>query len=293
MPIAQADTGYLYELLVEMGLNDFQARTLEFLLVRPLRLAAIAAVALVLSRLGSRWVRRAVHSVHMRAPQPLRSERMEQRAATMAEVVAKAWRGVVWGVAVLVILDEVGIDLAPLLAGAGIAGIAFGFGAQSLVKDFISGLFILLEDQYGVGDVVALSGDARGTVEDVSLRVTRVRALDGTVWYVPNGDIRQVGNRSMGWSRALVDVPVPVGIDPEAAAVAIREAAQSLAGDSAWEADVTGDAEVWGVEEMTADAVVLRVALRTAPRRQWAVARELRRRVDERFRREGWRGGTA
>jgi len=190
------DTGYLYDLLVEMGLTDFQARTGEFLLVRPLRLLAIFLVALVLARVGGRAVRRLVVSVQMRAPEPLRPARIDQRATTIAEVMVKLWRGVVWGIAALVLLGEVGIDLAPLLAGAGIAGVAIGFGAQSLVRDFLSGLFILLEDQYGVGDEVRLVGDASGTVEDVSLRVTRLRNEDGTVWFVPNGEIRQVGNRS-------------------------------------------------------------------------------------------------
>jgi small-conductance mechanosensitive channel len=190
------DTGYLYDLLVELGLTDFQARTGEFLLVRPLRLLAIFLVALILARVGGRAVRRLVVSFQMRAPEPLRPARLDQRTATIAEVVVKLWRGVVWGIAVLVLLGEVGIDLAPLLAGAGIAGVAVGFGAQSLVRDFLSGLFILLEDQYGVGDEVRLVGDANGTVEDVSLRVTRLRNEDGTVWFVPNGEIRQVGNRS-------------------------------------------------------------------------------------------------
>jgi small-conductance mechanosensitive channel len=189
--------GYLYELLRKLGLSDFQAGTVEFLLVRPLKIAAIVVAVVVLARIGSRAVRRVVVGIHTRAPLLAGTARAQQRASTVGHALASLVRAVVWVVGGLLILDQVGLNLAPLLAGAGIAGVAIGFGAQSLVRDYLSGLFILLEDQYGVGDRVNVGTNATGTVEDINLRVTRVRSTDGTVWFVPNGEIRTVGNSSM------------------------------------------------------------------------------------------------
>lgn len=190
------DTGYLYDLFRKLGLSDFGARTGEFLLIRPLKVALVGLLAIVASRLGARAIRRAVASFHARTPLLAESRRAEQRAHTIAGVMASFVRAVVWGVALLVVFDQLGINLAPLLAGAGIVGLALGFGAQVLVRDVIAGLFILVEDQYGVGDVIDL-GDVGGVVEEVNLRVTRLRAPDGKVWFVPNGEIRKVGNASM------------------------------------------------------------------------------------------------
>lgn len=195
------DTGYLYDLLRKLGLSDFGARTGEFLLVRPLKVVLIALGAAVASRLGARAVRRAVASFHARTPLLAGSPRAQQRARTIADVLASFLRAAVWAVALLVVFDQLGINLAPLLAGAGIVGLAIGFGAQALVRDVISGLFILVEDQYGVGDVIEL-GDVSGTVEEVNLRVTRLRSSNGTVWFVPNGEVRKVGNASMPASAA-------------------------------------------------------------------------------------------
>lgn len=189
---------YLYELLRKLGLNDFWASTGEFLLVRPLKIVAIGVAAVVLARIGARTVRRFVLGIHTRAPLLAGSARADQRASTVGHALASLVRAVTWAVAGLLMLDQLGLNLAPLLAGAGIAGVAVGFGAQSLVRDYLSGLFILIEDQYGVGDSVNVGANATGTVEDVNLRVTRVRSDDGVVWFVPNGEIRTVGNSSLG-----------------------------------------------------------------------------------------------
>src|SRR5262249_17873131 len=151
--------------------------------------------------------------------------------------------------AIVTVLEELGVNLAPLLAGAGIAGIALGFGAQSLVRDFVTGLFMLLEDQYGVGDVVD-TGVATGTVEGVSLRTTRLRDANGVVWPVPNGVIARLGNMSQQWSRALVDVQVPADVDVDAATEAIRGATMGLARDPAFEPDIVAEPEVLGVESL-------------------------------------------
>jgi moderate conductance mechanosensitive channel len=284
------DRGYLYELLREAGLSDFTSRTLEFVLVRPLKILMILLAAWILARLGARTVRRALRSLHARSPVRRTSLRAEQRAATLSDVLGSVVRVVVWVVAALLVLDEVGLNLAPLLAGAGIAGIALGFGAQSLVKDVISGLFLLLEDQYGVGDVIDLGTEAVGTVEDITLRVTRLRATDGTVWFVPNGEIRRVGNSSMEWSRALIDVLVPYDADLERVRTLIAEEAEAMAANEAWTEHVLEPPEVWGVQSMGSEGVTVRLVVKTAPREQYAVARELRGRITAGLRREGIRG---
>ena len=271
-------SGYLYELLRELGLGDFGARTGEFLLVRPLKVVAIFVVAIIATRLAARAISRSLQSLHARSPLLGASPRADLRATTITDVLLSAARVVIWSIAMLVIFDQLGINLAPLLAGAGIAGIALGFGAQTLVRDVISGLFILVEDQYGVGDTVEL-GDTVGTVEEVNLRVTRVRSVDGKVWFVPNGEVRRVGNASREWSRAVVDVPVPVGADIGAAVARIRQEAAALAASPEFADVVDGEPEVWGVEAMTADTVTVRVAMRTAAQQQARVARALRGRV--------------
>jgi small conductance mechanosensitive channel len=278
--------GYLYQLLRKAGLSPFGASTGEFLLLRPLTILLILLAAWVVGRIAARAVRRFVRGVHAGTPLGRTSLRAEQRAATVGDVLASMVRIVVWAVAGLMALDEVGLDLAPLLAGAGIAGLAIGFGAQTLVKDFISGLFILLEDQFGVGDQVTL-GDATGTVEDVSLRVTRLRSVDGTVWFVPNGELRKVGNASMEWSRAVVDVMVAYESDLREVTGLLEEAAGSLLQDPAWNDDVLEPPEVWGVHSMGADGLTLRVVAKTAPLRQAAVGRELRGRISGRLRGAG------
>ena len=278
--------GYVYDLLRKLGLSDFQASTGEFLLVKPLKIAAILVIAVLLGRLGSKAVRRFVLGIHRRSPLLITSARAEQRAATVGDVMASILRGAIMSVAILIVLDQVGVDLAPLIAGAGIAGIAVGFGAQSLVKDFLAGLFVLLEDQYGVGDTVTLA-DTTGTVEDVTLRITRLRAVDGTVWYVPNGEVRKVGNSSMEWSRALVDVLVPYDADLEKVQAAATAAAADLAADPDWRDDLIDEPEYWGVHATSPDGRTVRLTAKAAPRRQAAVARELRGRITERFRIEG------
>ena len=284
------DHGYLYDLLRKAGLTEFASSTVEFLLVRPFKILLIAALAMLVGRIGGRALRRSVRAVRARAPMSVPSVRAAQRASTLGDVLASLLRAVVWIIALLMILDEVGLNLAPLLAGAGIAGVAIGFGAQSLVKDVISGLFILLEDQYGVGDVVTLTDGATGTVEDITLRVSRLRATDGTVWFVPNGEIRKVGNSSMEWSRALIDVLVPYDADLDLVRRLILEESGTFAGDPDWESKVLEPPELWGVQAMESNHLTVRLVVKTAPREQYAVARELRGRISARLRREGVRG---
>jgi len=176
---------------------------------------------------------------------------------------------------VIYVLGALGLNLGPLLAGAGVAGVALGFGAQSLVKDFLTGIFLLIEDQYGVGDVVDV-GEASGTVEAVSLRVTRLRDQNGTVWHVPNGEIRRVGNKSQQWARALLDVAVSPNANLEQAAAVIGRAAEAVWAMPDAAADVLDAPEVLGIEYLGPDAATIRVQGKTRPGAQWRVSRLLR-----------------
>ena len=184
------------------------------------------------------------------------------------------------------ILSEVGVNIAPIIASAGIIGIALGFGAQSLVKDFLSGVFIFMEDQYGVGDVVDL-GEAIGSVEAVTLRMTRLRDVNGIVWFVPNGEIMRVGNQSKNWSRAVVDVGVGYGEDLVRVQQVLREVAHGMWEDEDFKGVIIEEPEVTGVEMLAADSVTIRVMVKTAPLQQWGVARTLRQRIKARFDHEG------
>jgi moderate conductance mechanosensitive channel len=176
------------------------------------------------------------------------------------------------------ILDEVGVNLAAIGLGVSIVGVAIGFGSQALVRDFLSGIFMLVEDQYGVGDVID-TGEATGTVEAVSLRSTRLRSVDGVMWHVPNGEIRRVGNKSQQWSRALLDVPVPYDTDTRAAIDVIRRVVDGMAAEPEWASRILSRPEVWGVERFDTMSLAVRTVIATRPLEQWAVSRELRLRL--------------
>lgn len=219
-------------------------------------------------------------------PSPLLSERRRQRTETLGSVLRSIASFAVGAIAGSMVLAELGLDLTPLVAGAGIVGVALGFGAQNLVRDVISGMFMLLEDQYGVGDVIDV-GVAVGSVEAVTLRTTRLRDLEGTVWHVRNGEIARVGNRSQGWSRVLLDVPVAAETDLlEARGVALA-AAEDLATDGEWAARVIGEPEVWGLEKAQAGGLLLRVAVTVVPAERAAIERELRERLVTAFAQRG------
>jgi small conductance mechanosensitive channel len=204
--------------------------------------------------------------------------RRAQRTETLSVVLRSVASVVIWTIAIFAILDALGVNAAALVAGAGVIGVAIGFGAQNLVRDFLNGIFIVMEDQYGVGDVID-AGPAVGTVEGVSLRTTRLRDVSGIVWHIPNGQIMRVGNQSQQWSRALLDVPIAPDADVAKAIGLIKAAADDLAQDPRYRASVLAEPEVWGVEDVAIDKVVLRVVVKTRPLEQWRVARELRGRV--------------
>jgi moderate conductance mechanosensitive channel len=201
--------------------------------------------------------------------------RRQARLTSISLVVGSTASVIIWSIAIIMALGEVGVDLAPLIAGAGIAGVALGFGAQSLVKDCISGLFMLLEDQYGVGDIVDLD-EATGVVEKISLRTTVLRGLDGTVWHVPNGEVSRVGNKSQLWSVALVDVDVAYNCDLTAARTVILDCATQLAESDDWAPVVIDPPQLLGVEALGADGITVRVTVKVEPGAQWGLQRALR-----------------
>jgi len=217
------------------------------------------------------------------------------RASMRTETIGFALRSIagllIYGMALVWFLAQLGLDLGPLIAGAGVVGVALGFGAQNLVKDFLAGTFILLEDQYGIGDIVdvgdATSPIASGVVEGISLRVTRLRDVNGTLWHVPNGEIRAVGNKSQLWARSIIDLSVPYGTDVNRAMAVIKRVADDLWRDEAWSEQVLEEPEMWGVENLGPSEVTIRLVLKVEPARQFAVNRELRARLLAAFEREG------
>jgi small-conductance mechanosensitive channel len=206
------------------------------------------------------------------------SERRHQRAHALGSILRSAASVTIFTIAVAIGLGDLGVNLAPVLASAGVVGIAVGFGAQNLVRDFLAGIFMLMEDQYGVGDVINI-GDATGTVEAVSLRTTRLRDINGVVWHIRNGALEKVGNESQGWARAVVDVPAPPELDLSDTRKVMAQAAAAMWHERRWRKLMLEKPEVWGVQAITDTQVTMRVAAKTLPLRQYEVGRELRERV--------------
>ena len=254
------------------------------LIAQPAKVLLIVVLAFVATRVLRRAVHRAVHSVGAAAATT--TPRAVRRADTIGDLLRSIGSFGIWSIAGLTILGELGVDLGPLIAGAGIVGVALGFGAQNLVRDFISGIFMLMEDQYGVGDVID-AGPASGVVEAVTLRTTRLRDVQGDVWHIPNGNIERVANKSQQWSRALLDIQVSYLSDSERAAVVIKDVADGMWRDPDWSEEILSEPELWGVENLGPDGVVIRLVVQTRPLSQWNVARELRARIKAAFDAEG------
>ncbi len=233
------------------------------------------ASSATLSRLGRR-ARNRIQRIHDQA------ERARQRAMTLGAVLRSLAGFAVYALAFMIALGELGLDLGPLIAGAGIVGLAVGFGAQSLVADFIAGIFIIIEDQYGVGDYVDV-GAASGTVEKVTLRTTVLRDVNGALWVVPNGEIRRVGNSSQLWARTVLDVDVAYDTDIDLAASVIKEVADAVWREEVESATIIEEPEIWGVQNFGADAISIRLAVKTEPGEQWATGRLIRARLKKAF----------
>ena len=205
-------------------------------------------------------------------------ERRKQRVRALGAILRSAASVTIFVIAGFAVLGDLGINLAPLLASSAVVGVAIGFGAQNMVRDYLSGIFMLVEDQYGVGDVITV-GDATGTVENVTLRVTRLRDVNGIVWHIRNGAIETVGNESQGWARAVIDFPVPFESDLVTIRNVLQGAGDRMWNEPTWRAVMLEAPEVWGAQEISTDEVVMRMVAKTAPLRQWEVEREMRARV--------------
>ena len=271
----------------------------EFLQGVPLRILIIVAVALVirfilvgiLDRIVKRMSEkgrkeRLGESRKAERTQELSEVLMSQRRKQRAEAAGTLLRSVITAtvvmIAILLILPILGIDIAPLLASAGVLGVALGFGAQSLVKDYLSGIFLVFEDQYGVGDMVDL-GEAVGVVEDITLRVTRLRDLSGVVWYVRNGEILRVANQSQGWVLASVDIPVAYDANLDVVREAIQAVAEDMYADPQYDEMLLGKPAYAGVESVSGEAVFIRVLAKAAPEKQIPLTRAIRVRIKEEF----------
>ncbi len=240
------------------------------------RIALQFAVNRVVNRVASGAKRRRDGADKARTElSPLTSERVEQRARTMGTVLGNLISWSIIPLAVIMVLGELGVAIGALATGAGLIGAAIGFGAQSLVRDLISGLFIVFEDQYGVGDLVDL-GQASGVVESVGLRVTQVRDVEGTLWYVRNGEVLRVGNQSQGWSRVILDIALPYDTDIEKVEALALQAAERVAAKADIKKGLIGKPEVWGIQLLSGDQVVIRLVQKVKPANQDATARALR-----------------
>ena len=281
-------SGWLFTLLTKAGLDPSTAQTVVDFIVRPLEILLVLVVAALVARYGARALRRVLTRATGRVAARGGEDRGGARVSTVVALVANLWRLFVAVVAVAIALGMLGIDLTPLLASATVIGATIGFGAQSLVRDYLSGILLTMEDQYGIGDTITVD-DATGVVEDLSLRVTRLRAADGSVWYVPNGDIRQLSNASRGWAKAVVDVPVTPGDEAalERVREAVVEAAREVAGRPPFAATSTEPPEAVGMVAAEAGTCTVRVALRTVPARRAALERALREAVVARLAADG------
>jgi moderate conductance mechanosensitive channel len=273
------------------------AESSYYILVKPLRILLIVLIALLVRWLLHKAISRLVRTTAnaqvptilrplreripsgTQEPSALQPERRRQRAQAIGSVLRSTVSVVVFSVAGLLVLSELSFDLGPLLASAGIVGLAVGFGAQTLVKDLIAGLFMLVEDQYGVGDTVDL-GEATGVVEAIGLRTTTVRDGNGVVWYIRNGEIVRVGNKSQGWAAVTVDLPIGFASVEEATDV-LRGAAATMAEDPEYADDFIERPDVLGVEQVTVEGAVVRTLAKTSADAQFRVLRELRRRLTE------------
>lgn len=254
------------------------------------------AIALVLLRIAiSRIVNRVVTDVKKRhgvedtqalTMSPVEAMRQVQRTRTLGSVLNSFAGWLVGIVVVLMVLAEAGVSVTPLIASAGILGAAIGFGAQSLVRDVLNGLFMVFEDQLGVGDVVNV-GEVSGVVERLGVRVTEIRDVDGTLWFVRNGEIIRVGNYSQDWARVVVDIPIPYESDVSEVQDRLFETATAFSQHADWRRKVLAEPEIWGIESISAEALVVRMVVKVRGGEQWAAKRALHAWIKKALDREG------
>ncbi len=297
------NTGWLCEQVFDWTGSKRWARVAEWFVAKPLTILVIiigAALAAIIVRwMISRSMNRllaagsaaklgGVGNLRRRTSEAIltsgdSSQRTEARLETLTAVFRSIGTALVWFIALFFILEVLGISLGPLLATAGIVGVALGFGTQTMVRDFISGFFIVAEDQFGVGDTIDVGGGAKGIVERITLRATHIRDPEGTMWHVANGQIVKVANKSQEWARALIDVVLPYDADINAISDVMQEVADAIQADAEWSGQIMERAEIWGIQEFDSDGVHVRMVIKTEPAAQFGVLRELRARLKETF----------
>jgi small conductance mechanosensitive channel len=280
------DEGWLFDLLRWAGVSQPTAAHWQQVVIKPLTVLIVILVAAAVARLGNRIIRRWVGAAAKKAVSRAESPRAAARALTLTGLLANVWRGVIGVIAFFVVLGTIGLNLTPLLAGATVIGATLGFGAQSMVRDLLAGLLLTVEGQFDIGDTIWV-GDTTGKVEDLTLRVTRLRADDGTVWYVPNGEIRKLANSSRGWAQATVDVPVPVAAGVDTVLAAVRGAADAVARDPRYAPLCLEPPRLWGVVAASLDSFTCRVSVRTSTIEREHLARILREEIGRRLQADG------
>lgn len=266
--------------------SDIAASLIEWSKSHGLAIVVVIAGALVATRVLRTIIHRAIHSLLKKAYRIRDHIAIGKREETLQGIANSAVGVAVWLAAGLMILSEIGVNIGPLLAGAGIAGIAVGFGGQYFIRDLIAGLVILLEDQYRKGDVVKIGGVA-GLVEDVTLRRTILRDLDGVEHHVPNGEISVTSNLTKIWARAHLNIPVAYSTNLEHAIEVLNRIGEEMAKEKQWKDDFLKPVSVVGVDDFADSAIVIKILGDTKPMRQWDVMRELRKRIKIAFDKEG------
>ncbi len=283
-----AGLGVLLVMLRGFGLGGVSAFSWETLTTwastHGLRILLVAAGALLLNRVLGMLISRLPHLLMLRArgDSPVEISEQKQRLDTLSRLLRSIATTLVMGMATLIILRELGLDITPILTGLGIGGLALGFGAQNLVRDFISGFFIILENQVAVGDVAIINGKG-GLVEAIRLRTIVLRGLDGTVHVIPNGAISELSNMTKDFSYYVIDLGVAYKENTDHVVEVVKEVAAGLRQDPEYAGMILGDLEVLGVDDFADSAVVIKVRIKTLPIKQWAVGRELRRRIKHAF----------
>ncbi len=278
-------TGPISDLVGKIGEPEKNTTAADWLIGAPLRVAIIVVVGFIVLLILRRTIRtitkhlvagpKTVKGARLMKTTPLIQQRRAGRARTLGSVLRSSANILIGSIITLMVLDQFDISLAPLLASAGVAGVALGFGAQSLVKDFLSGIFLLLEDQYGVGDMVTF-GEVEGIVEEVALRVTKVQGWDGTLWYIRNGEIVSTGNQSQSWARVLVDIRVGYHEDIDQVRALLEQVCAEVGADPTINPQLVAPPIVWAISDLTENAALFQIFAKSKPGEHWSIARQTR-----------------
>lgn len=266
-------------------IEEWSELIIPWLLTHGVKIVIIIPVAFILVKLSGKFVEKAVRIAV--TPDKFSSRDAEKkREDTLIHIFSVTLRITIFIIAVLMILEEVGMKIGPILAAAGIVGLAFGFGGQYLIRDLISGLFILLENQYRIGDVVEIAG-ASGLVEDITLRMTTLRDMDGTVHHVPHGEIKKVSNMSKDFSRINLNIGVAYGSDMEHVIDVVNRIGSELYADPLWKEFVITQPKFLRIDDFADSAIIIKIVGDTQPIKQWDLTGELRKRIFITFHKEG------